>query len=168
MSNLLLSVDPGADKNKCACALHRDRSLVRYDTVDLSTTPPEEWGLVVWEFLGELLPEWRGVYVVVEGQWLVRGVTPSRFRSVELLVECRKAWETACNIAGALVQEAARPQVWIPAVSKGAPGKTAEDRVKFVCEQRYPGKVFTKDEACAVMLGQWWITRYNYPPMEER
>lgn len=167
----LLSVDPGRPSG---WALWSSRNeLVSYGLL-LAVDGP-----AVVEFLGRLFPDCRGSHLVIEGQWyldserMLSRLEPgpdgaprpvwkrerrkgAHYGAVEKVVECRRDWESACRISG-MTAEVVKPGVWIPAMSKGHPAKTARDRVHAVTLARWPGLAgaMTKDESAAILLGEW-------------
>jgi hypothetical protein len=156
MSTYFLSVDPG--QTSSGWALWEDQG----DSWSLST-----YGLLkqaetgeVWELLGSIAPSWESSEVVVEGQWYAPPSNgryrSANFRAVERLIESRCTWAVCCELAGATV-EIVSPGVWISAMTKGAPGRTPDDRIKNVCRQRWEHK-FVADEHAAILLGEYWLT----------
>jgi hypothetical protein len=174
VTRYLLSIDPGTTRvHQNGLALFEDGILLEHWHVSLSGISPEMWGYRCHDEIDWLYEQHHHkmtaepMTVVVEDQWLYPKIPKSRFRSVKPLIRCRASWEAAASILGATVAEAASPQVWIPAKTKGVivpdkPNADSEDRVHYVCCQRYPDKKFTKDEAAAVLMGLWWLREYSY------
>jgi hypothetical protein len=147
----VLSVDPGVHS---AWALWERSRLARHGRLENADV------CSVFALLGEILSDWRGASVIVEGQWLRQhGRNPgTHFGAVLRLIESRCAWHHAAELAGADV-EVIDPGRWIPAVSRGAPGDTPAERVRWICDRRFPGVAGSNDEAAAIMLGAWWLAR---------
>jgi hypothetical protein len=177
VTRYLLSIDPGTTRaHQNGLALFEDGVLWAHWHEDWSRLSPELWGLAAFQWLrhtfctlhkvslGSKLPDYT---VLLEDQWLYPKIPKSKFRTVKPLIRCRASWEAAASILGATVAEAAKPNVWIPAKTKGVvvpdkPNADSEDRVLRVCELRYPDKKFTKDEAAAVLMGEWWLREFAY------
>lgn len=149
----LLSIDPGTHS---AWVLWEQVAPGRWSPIRVGreTAPSVRECLDV---LGGLLPTWCEAAVVVENQFYVpkRGFSP--WNDVATLIEIRCRWQHAGEIARAAQVEVVAPGRWIPAMTKGAPGGTSKDRIRWTVSQLLPTVPLAGDEYDAAGLGAWWV-----------
>lgn len=150
----LLSVDPGTHS---AWALWREVADGRWDLtrVGREKAPSARECVALLRELGVSGPE---AHLVVEGQFYSpkRGFSP--WNDVALLIELRCRWLAAAELLEATT-EVVTPGLWIPAMTKGAPGADSKARIRWVCGMLLPGVPLAGDEHDAALLGAWWVRR---------
>ena len=159
----LLSVDPG---RKSAIAVwNDDTDLLHVGRID--GMEPR----IIYDLLRNLtgdgsifgIQKWK---VIVEGQWFRlptmrngRKVYHSAdFKSVSKVVESRAYWIAAAKIL-CLDTEIIDPGVWIPAMTRGAPGETPDARIKWAVKQRFQERKIIADENAAVLMGIFYSNK---------
>jgi len=184
----LLSVDPGDKGGWWLWAPDDDGpwapivygQLLGGDVVDVAR---------LLDLLAPRVGSWLDAHLVVEGQWFrhdqqdVSGLTPAQrrlkaakqgahFGAVQKLIESRCAWVDACRLAGIGIVDDGHesrftvdvepPGRWIPAMTRGAPGATPDDRIKFVARARWPRLRLVDGEHPAALLGAYWLQRHGF------
>lgn len=165
----LISVDPGTHAAWCLWERLGER---RWTPVRVGREPAPTVG-DCRRILRGLLPSWREAALVVEGQFYTPRKGFSPWNDVATLIELRCRWEDAAVLEGAAEVLVAAPGTWIPALTRGAPGASSKDRIRFVVGQLLPGVPLVGDEHDAVGLGCWWVRGRGHlveppPPREER
>jgi len=154
MPRALLSVDPGTS---AAWVLWREVAEGRWAPlrVGREKAPSTRSCLAL---LGQLGLGGPSDTLVVEGQFYTpkRGFSP--WTDVATLIELRAWWMAAADLLGVAV-EVVPPGTWIPVMTKGAPGATTKDRLRWVCGVLLPWVPLAADEHDAAALGVWWIKR---------
>lgn len=162
----LLSVDPGTHSAwvlwEHDVMVARAWRPVRVGRLELPATG-EPRVLRCQRLLLALGVDWSRTHVVVEGQFYVdhrvskrRGYQSSPWTDVELLIECRAAWQDAATLLGASTSTAL-PGAWILAMTRGERGSDSKARIKAACRRRLPRLELVADEHDAALLGLWWL-----------
>lgn len=159
--SFVMTVDPGSRRAGWAWWwLNEEQDQLRLELRNWGRLHKARSALEHYHVLRNCCYDLHETELVIEGQWYRE---PTRrdgqkeyhsapFKRVLPIVEDRVRWMSAAEILGGRTT-VVDPGEWIPSMTKGAPGETPDDRIRWVTKKRFPRIELIDDEHAAVLLG---------------